>query len=83
MDEKENAPQTAQKPERERLRPRNTGGHLRLRNWLNIVFMLAAIAGVALYIKSPATLFGLSLGGLLIGFAILVKAAEVVLRIIK
>lgn len=45
--------------------------------------MIAAIVGVLLYMYSPATLFGVSLGGIIIGFAIVVKAVEVVVRMLK
>lgn len=72
----------AERPRRQRLRPEDDR-HLRLRNGLNIVFMVAAVVGVALYLKSPATLFGVSLGGILIGFALVVKAVEVVVRMLK
>lgn len=45
--------------------------------------MIAAIVGVLFYVYSPAALFGVSLGGIIIGFAIVVKAVEVVVRMLK
>ena len=73
----------AERPRRERLRPTSEDKHLQLRNILNIIFMIAAIVGVLLYVYSPAALFGVSLGGIIIGFAIVVKAVEVVVRMLK
>lgn len=73
----------AERPRRERLHPRSEDKHLQLRNILNIIFMIAAIVGVLFYVYSPAALFGVSLGGIIIGFAIVVKAVEVVVRMLK
>lgn len=83
MEQTQEDQQTARRPERESLRPSRRGEHLMVRNILNLVFMIAAVVGVILYVKSPATLFGISLGGLLIGFAIVVKVVEVVVRMMK
>lgn len=69
------------RPERQHRRPDNR--IFMVRNALNIVFMLATIGAIALYMTAPAMLFlGYALWQLLVGFAILVKTIEVSLRII-
>lgn len=74
---------TAQRPQRERLSEKREKNNLGIRNILNLVFMLLAIVGVLLYIYSSISIMGVSLGGIIIGVAILVKAVEVVLRMVK
>lgn len=69
------------RPERRHRRPDNR--MFMVRNVLNIVFMLATVGAIALYMTSPAKLFfGYVLWQLLVGLAILVKTIEVSLRII-
>ena len=54
-----------------------------VRNVLNIVFMLAVVGAIAIYMTCPATLlFGYPLWGLVVGLAIIIKTIEVSLRII-
>lgn len=74
---------TAQRPQRERLSEKRENSNLGVRNILNVVFMLLAIVGVLLYIYSSISIMDISLGGIIIGVAILVKAVEVVLRMVK
>lgn len=69
------------RPEHQHRRPDNR--MLMVRNVLNIVFMLATLGAIALFVTAPAKLFfGYALWQLLVGLAILVKTIEVSLRII-
>lgn len=71
----------AKRPERQHLRQADK--HLRLRNILNIIFMIGAVVGVVMFVKSPLTVFGVSLGGIIIGAAVIVKIFEVGIRMFK
>lgn len=71
----------AKRPERQHLR--ETDKYLRLRNTLNIIFMIGAVVGVIMFVKSPLTIFGVSLGGIIIGIAVIVKIFEVGIRMFK
>lgn len=51
---------------------------LRIRNVLNLLFMVLAVVGVVVYIK-----FDLETGGWIIGTAIVIKTVEVALRLFK
>ena len=62
---------------------RNSGDKVfKVRNVLNIFFMLAVVAGIALYMYTPVELFGYPLWGLVVGLAIIIKTIEVSLRMI-
>lgn len=74
---------TARRPQREHLSEKRENSNLGIRNILNIIFMLLAIVGVLLYVYSSISIVDVSLGGIIIGVAILVKAVEVVLRMVK
>ena len=51
---------------------------LRIRNVLNIVFMILAVVGAVVYIKVD-----LETGGWIIGTAVVIKTVEVALRLFK
>ena len=51
---------------------------LRIRNVLNLVFMILAVVGAVVYIK-----FDLETGGWLIGTAVVIKTFEVAIRLFK
>lgn len=69
------------RPERQHRRPDNK--MFMVRNVLNIVFMLAVVGAIALYMTCPAVmLLGYPLWGLVVGLAIILKTIEVSLRII-
>ena len=69
------------RPERQHLRPDNR--MFMVRNVLNIVFMLAVVGAIAIYMTCPAVmLLGYPLWGLVVGLAIILKTIEVSLRII-
>ena len=68
------------RPERQHRRPDNK--MFMVRNVLNILFMLAVVVGIALYMYTPMELFGYPLWGLVVGLAIIIKTIEVSLRMI-
>ena len=51
---------------------------LKIRNVLNIVFMILAVVGAVLYVK-----YDVVTGGWIIGTAVVVKTAEVAIRLFK
>ena len=51
---------------------------LKIRNVLNIVFMILAVVGAVIYVKVD-----LETGGWIIGTAIVIKTVEVALRLFK
>lgn len=51
---------------------------LQIRNLLNIVFMIMAVAGAVVYAK-----YDIVVGGWLIGAAVVVKTVEVAIRLFK
>ena len=51
---------------------------LRIRNVLNIVFMILAVVGAVVYLKVD-----LETGGWIIGTAVVIKTVEVALRLFK
>ena len=51
---------------------------LKIRNVLNIVFMILAVVGAGLYVK-----YDVVTGGWIIGTAVVVKTAEVAIRLFK
>lgn len=57
-------------------RIKSDDSHLRLRNWLNIIFMVGAVAGVAVYFLSDTTV-----GTIIILIAVVFKIIESALRI--
>lgn len=67
----------------ERKRRRTDSRVFMVRNVLNIVFMLATVGAIALFMTAPEKfVFGYALWQLLVALAILVKTIEVSLRII-
>ena len=68
------------RPERQHRSPDNK--MFMVRNVLNILFMLAVVVGIALYMYTPMELFGYPLWGLDVGLAIIIKTIEVALRMI-
>lgn len=57
---------------------KNTGRHPRLRNVLNIIFMLGAIIGIAIYLLGDSTI-----GTIVILAAMSFKIVECSLRLIR
>ena len=69
---------TARRPERRHKRE-VTDRFLPIRQWLNIIFMLGAIVGVAIYFLSDNTTIGI----IIILVSMVFKMVESILRIIR
>ena len=75
----ESTEQLAKKPEREHLRPeREKDPYMKLRQWLNIIFMIGAVAGMAVYFLADNTI-----GTYIILTSMVFKIIECVLRFLK
>ncbi|ERJ78819.1 hypothetical protein J5A56_09620 [Prevotella melaninogenica] len=70
---------TARRPERRRNKREVTDRFLPIRQWLNIIFMLGAIVGVAIYFLSDNTTIGI----IIILVSMVFKMVESILRIIR
>lgn len=68
--------QYARRPHREKLSDEEPR-HLKLRNWLNAIFILGAIVGMIVYFYSNTTV-----GGIIIGIAMVFKVVECCVRFI-
>lgn len=75
----ESTEQLARKPEREHLRPaKDKDPYMTLRQWLNIIFMLGAVVGMAIYFLADNTA-----GTYIILGSMVFKIVECVLRFLK
>ena len=75
----ESTEQLAKKPVREHMRPeREKDPYMKLRQWLNILFMIGAIAGMAVYFLANNTT-----GTYIILCSMVFKIIECVLRFLK
>ena len=70
---------TARRPERRRHRREPNDRFLPIRQWLNIIFMLGAIVGVAVYFLSDNT----TVGTIIILVSMVFKMVESSLRFIR
>nr|WP_311151019.1 hypothetical protein [uncultured Prevotella sp.] len=70
---------TVRRPERRRNKREVTDRFLPIRQWLNIIFMLGAIVGVAVYFLSDNT----TVGTIIILVSMVFKMVESLLRFIR
>ena len=64
--------------EREEIKEKERGKHFKLRNVLNIIFMVLAVIGVIIYLMVNDTI-----GIVVVLFAMVFKMAETVLRMVR
>ena len=73
-----NEPTGIERPVRPHRRPASEDKYFKIRNVLNIVFMLLAVVGAVVYVT-----YDVPTGGWVIGAAVIVKSVEVALRLFK